>query len=80
MLTHAFEVWGVQRVSLKTDARNERSRAAIERLGARYDGTLRRHMPAYGPGGGPRDSAFFSILSDEWPTVKSNLETRLRSY
>jgi len=46
MLTHAFEVWGVQRVSLKTDARNERSRAAIERLGARYDGTLRRHMPA----------------------------------
>ena len=77
MLTHAFEVWGVQRVSLKTDARNERSRAAIERLGARYDGTLRRHMPAYGPGGGPRDSAFFSILSEEWPAVKSHLETRL---
>ena len=77
MLTHAFEVWGVQRVSLKTDARNERSRAAIERLGARYDGTLRRHMPAYGPGGGPRDSAFFSILSEEWPAVKSRLQTRL---
>ena len=80
MLTHAFEVWGVQRVSLKTDARNERSRAAIERLGARYDGTLRRHMPAYGPGGGPRDSAFFSILSEEWPPVKSDLQTRLRTY
>jgi RimJ/RimL family protein N-acetyltransferase len=80
MLTHAFEVWGVQRVSLKTDARNERSRAAIERLGARYDGTLRRHMPAYGPGGGPRDSAFFSILSDEWPDVKSGLQTRLGTY
>jgi RimJ/RimL family protein N-acetyltransferase len=79
MLTHAFEVWGVLRVSLKTDARNERSRAAIERLGARYDGTLRRHMPAYGPGGGPRDSAFFSIISEEWPTVKSNLQTRLES-
>jgi N-acetyltransferase len=80
MLTHAFEVWGVQRVSLKTDARNERSRAAIERLGARYDGTLRRHMPAYGPGGGPRDSAFFSILSEEWPDVKSALQTRLSAY
>jgi RimJ/RimL family protein N-acetyltransferase len=80
MLTHAFEVWGVQRVSLKTDARNERSRAAIERLGARYDGTLRRHMPAYGPGGGPRDSAFFSILSEEWPAVKSTLHARLHAY
>ena len=80
MLTHAFEVWGVQRVSLKTDARNERSRAAIERLGAHYDGTLRRHMPAYGPVGGPRDSAFFSILSEEWPAAKSGLQTRLRAY
>jgi len=80
MLTHAFEVWGVMRVSLKTDARNERSRAAIERLGARYDGTLRCHMPAFGPGGGPRDSAFFSIVHQEWPEVKSHLETRLRSY
>ena len=74
-----FEVWGVQRVSLKTDARNERSRAAIERLGARYDGTLRRHMPAYGPGGGPRDSAFFSILAEEWPAVKSRLQALLGS-
>ena len=73
MLTHAFEVWGVTRVSLKTDARNERSRAAIERLGARYDGTLRCHMPAYGPGGGARDSAFFSILAAEWPAVKLRL-------
>ena len=79
MMVHAFEVWQVQRLSLKTDARNERSRAAIERLGARYDGTLRRDMPAYGPHGGPRDSAFFSILSDEWPAVKTRLETRLRA-
>ena len=79
MLTHAFEVWGVQRVSLKTDARNERSRAAIERLGARYDGTLRCHMPAYGPGGGARDSAFFSIVQEEWPRVKAGLESRLGS-
>jgi RimJ/RimL family protein N-acetyltransferase len=80
MLTHAFEVWGVQRVSLKTDARNERSRAAIERLGARYDGTLRRHMPAFGPQGGPRDSAFFSILSEEWPAAKSRIQARLSAY
>ena len=80
MLTHAFEEWRARRVSLKTDARNERSRAAIERLGARYDGTLRCHMPAFGPGGGPRDSAFFSIVHQEWPEVKSHLETRLRSY
>jgi len=77
MLMQAFDVWQGQRVAFKTDARNERSRAAIERLGARYDGTLRRHMPAYGPGGGPRDSAFFSILSEEWPAVKSRLQTRL---
>jgi len=80
MLTHAFEEWAVLRVSLKTDARNERSRAAIERLGAHYDGTLRRHMPAYGPIGGPRDSAFFSILSEEWAEVKSNLQSRLGAY
>ena len=79
MMVHAFEVWQVQRLSLKTDARNERSRAAIERLGARYDGTLRRDMPAYGPHGGPRDSAFFSILSDEWPALKTRLATRLRA-
>jgi RimJ/RimL family protein N-acetyltransferase len=80
MLTHAFEVWGVARMSLKTDARNARSRAAIERLGARYDGTLRRHMPALGPGGGARDSAFFSIVADEWPAVKVRLESLLRTY
>jgi N-acetyltransferase len=79
MMVHAFEVWQVQRLSLKTDARNERSRAAIERLGARFDGTLRRDMPAFGPHGGPRHSAFFSILSEEWPAVKTRLETRLRA-
>jgi RimJ/RimL family protein N-acetyltransferase len=77
MMTHAFEVWGVVRLSLKTDARNERSRAAIERLGATYDGTLRRNMPSLGPAGGIRDSAFFSIVAEEWPAVKSRLEARL---
>ena len=76
MLTHAFEVWHVQRVTLKTDARNERSRNAILRLGARFDGVLRANMPAY-DGAWPRDSAFYSILASEWPAVRSGLRTRL---
>jgi RimJ/RimL family protein N-acetyltransferase len=79
MLTHAFDVWRVQRVALKTDVRNARSRAAIERLGASFEGVLRRHMPALGPGGGVRDSALFSILPDEWPDVRRRLEERLRA-
>jgi N-acetyltransferase len=77
MLRHAFDVWRVQRVALKTDVRNARSRAAIERLGATFEGVLRRHMPALGPGGGVRDSAIFSILPDEWPEVRRRLEERL---
>ena len=79
MLVHAFDVWRVQRVALRTDARNERSRAAIERIGARFEGVLRRHMPALGPGGGLRDSAYFSILPEEWPAVRTRLEARLRT-
>ncbi|MFL5318158.1 MAG: GNAT family N-acetyltransferase [Myxococcaceae bacterium] len=74
MLRHAFETWGVRRVTLKTDARNARSRAAIERLGAKFDGILRAHMPAYG--GGVRDSAYYSILRAEWPTVQTKLTRR----
>jgi RimJ/RimL family protein N-acetyltransferase len=79
MLTQAFDVWRVQRVALKTDVRNARSRAAIERLGATFEGVLRQHMPALGPGGGVRDSAMFSILPDEWPDVRRRLEDRLRA-
>jgi RimJ/RimL family protein N-acetyltransferase len=75
MLTHAFEVWKVRRVNLKTDDRNARSRAAIERLGAKLDGVLRSHMPAYS--GGIRDTALYSILAAEWPSVKAGLEARL---
>ncbi len=75
MLTHAFESWRVRRVSLKTDARNARSRAAIERLGARFDGVLRAHVPA--ADGGLRDSAYFSILDTEWPDVRARLRARL---
>jgi RimJ/RimL family protein N-acetyltransferase len=75
MLTHAFETWRVLRVSLKTDARNARSRAAIERLGARFDGVLRAHSP--GADGGLRDAAFYSILAGEWPHVRQGLRRRL---
>lgn len=76
MLTHAFEVWKVERVTLKTDARNERSRNAILRLGAQFDGVLRAHMPAY-DAPVPRDSAYFSILAVEWPEVRDRLEAAL---
>ena len=75
MLAHAFEVWRVHRVSLMTDARNERSRRAILRLGARFDGVLRATRPA--SDGGIRDTAAFSVLEGEWPAVKMQLQSRL---
>ena len=76
MLTHAFEVWRVHRVRLVTDARNQASRAAIERLGARLDGVLRAARTAFD--GGIRDSATYSMLDSEWPAAKTALEARLR--
>lgn len=76
LCTHAFEVWGVRRVMWKTDARNERSRAAILRLGAKFDGVLRAHRPA-ADGRSVRDTAFFSMLREEWPEAKRALEARL---
>lgn len=81
MLTHAFETWGVQRVDLKTDARNARSRAAIERIGGRLDGVLRAFQPSLVPGeeGQPRDSALYSIIPGEWPEVRSTLAGALRA-
>jgi N-acetyltransferase len=69
MLSLAFERWQVQRVMLKTDARNVRSRANIERIGGKLDGILRAHMPAYD--GGVRDSAMYSILPAEWPAIRA---------
>jgi RimJ/RimL family protein N-acetyltransferase len=75
MLGHAFETWKARRVHLKTDARNARSRAAIERIGGRLDGILRAHMPA--ADGGVRDSAWYSILLAEWPAVRAGLDARL---
>ena len=75
MLRHAFEVWRVHRVRLTTDARNTRSRRAIERLGAKLDGVLRAVRAA--PDGAIRNSAYYSILDSEWPEVEEGLVARL---
>ena len=75
MLRHAFEEWKCMRVELKTGHKNVRSQDAIERIGGVREGTLRKHMVQ--PDGSIRDSVYFSILDDEWPTVKSRLEARL---
>jgi RimJ/RimL family protein N-acetyltransferase len=75
MLRQAFDVWGCFRVELKTDALNEKSRNAILRLGAKEEGTLRRHVVTWT--GRVRDSVYFSILDSEWPTVKARLEEKL---
>jgi N-acetyltransferase len=75
MLSHAFEQWGVHRVTIKTDVRNARSRAAIERLGARLDGVLRGHSPS--ATGTVRDTACYSIVNAEWSAVRAGLEARL---
>jgi len=71
MLTHAFEVWGVLRVCFHTDARNQRSRAALERIGGQFEGVLRAHRMAADYI--PRDSARYSIVAAEWPAVKQVL-------
>ena len=75
MLCHAFDVWKCFRIELKTDALNQRSRQAILRLGAKEEGTLRKHMLTYS--GRQRDSVYFSILDTEWPSVKSRLGAAL---
>jgi RimJ/RimL family protein N-acetyltransferase len=75
MLRHAFETWQCLRVELKTDSMNQRSRQAILRLGAKEEGTLRKHMLTWN--GRQRDSVYFSILDTEWPGVKAELERKL---
>jgi len=77
MLRHAFETWKCLRVELKTDSLNQRSRRAILRLGAKEEGTLRKHMLTWD--GRQRDSVYFSILDTEWPEVKMRLEQRMRN-
>ncbi|HLE59077.1 MAG TPA: GNAT family protein [Candidatus Limnocylindria bacterium] len=74
-LSYAFDELGATRVALKTDGRNERSQAAIARLGAVREGVLRRHLRL--PDGFIRDTVYYSILSDEWPAVKARLQERL---
>ncbi|MGZ6124819.1 MAG: GNAT family N-acetyltransferase, partial [Myxococcales bacterium] len=76
LLRHAFESWACFRVTLKTDERNARSRGAIERLGAHFDGVLRAFQPAVD--GRPRNTAYYTILEREWPEVRSRLETKLQ--
>ncbi len=75
MMGHAFETLECVRVEFKTDARNERSRAALSALPAKFEGILRNHMTV--PDVGLRDSAYFSVIDSEWPIVKANLEGRL---
>ena len=75
MLQLAFDEWGVHRVTLKTDARNARSRAGIEGLGASFEGIRRAHIRA--TDGGIRDTAYYSIVRSEWPVVAAGLKNRL---
>jgi RimJ/RimL family protein N-acetyltransferase len=78
MLEHAFERLGYRRIEFKTDARNERSRRALEALPAQFEGVFRKHMLVRG--GETRDSAYYSIVDDEWPDVRANLERRIRDH
>jgi RimJ/RimL family protein N-acetyltransferase len=78
LLAHAFDVLGLNRVSLCTDVRNARSQAAIEKLGAVKEGVLRAHMITQG--GRVRDSVMYSIVRDDWPRVKERLTARLDGF
>lgn len=77
LLRHAFEVWGALRIALRTDGRNLHSQAAIRKLGARYEGTLRSHRIR--PDGSVRDTVTFAIVREEWPAVREGLLRRLPS-
>jgi N-acetyltransferase len=79
LLTYAFEQLGVERVEFKTDARNERSRRALDGLGARFEGVLRKFSQSWAPGedGLLRDSAMYSVTAAEWPSCREHLRRRL---
>ncbi|BBH68292.1 N-acetyltransferase [Actinoplanes sp. OR16] len=79
LFANAFDNWHVERVDLKTDARNARSRAAIAATGATFEGVLRRWSRSWVPGeeGLLRDSALYSVIAPEWPAVRANLRRRL---
>ena len=80
MMSYAFDRWGVARLDLKTDARNDRSRTAILRLGATFEGVLRQWQPSLVAGEDAlyRDTAMYSVVRSEWPEVRAVLEARLR--
>ena len=75
LFAQAFDDWGANRVELRCDGRNARSRAAIARLGAVEEAVLRRHM--YAPDGYLRDTVVFAVLREEWPKVRDGLDRRL---
>jgi N-acetyltransferase len=75
MLQHAFETWGCQRVELKTNVLNQRSRSAMLRIGAKEEGILRKH--ALSDRGVPRDTVYYSVIEEEWAAVKARLQTML---
>ncbi len=78
LLTRAFELVGLRRVEFKADARNERSRGALEALGAQLEGVMRKHMVLRD--GSSRDSAYYSVIDDRWPEVKAALARRLEAH
>ena len=79
LFTYAFETWGVGRVDLKGDARNTRSRTAMARIGATFEGVLRQWQPSLVAGEDEllRDTAMYSVVANEWPTVRSTLEMKI---
>ena len=79
MFDNAFESWGVDRVQICTDARNERSRAAIAAVGGVFEGIIRNYRTSFVDGelGQPRNTAMFSIVREEWPETKARLQARI---
>ena len=71
MIQYVFEELGYERLEFKTDARNEQSRKAIEGIGAQYEGLLRSHTLM--PDGFRRDTVYYSVLADEWPSIKTSI-------
>jgi N-acetyltransferase len=82
LFTYAFEELGVARVDIKTDARNEKSRRAVEGLGAQFEGVLRSWSESWAPGeeGLLRDSAMYSVIAAEWPSCRQHLRDRLARF
>ena len=78
LFAHGFETLGLNRIELKADARNQRSCKAMERFGAKFEGTHRSHMVR--PDGRLRDTAWFSVLREEWPAVRDGLDARLKAF